>query len=620
MPPPPVAQLDVSTAVGVPPLRRFVGRLALTFDTGAAGDRPRFDPASSRFDATFHALEYNALDPPGGGFAGSVVGEGTNRVRVILDAARRVVRLRTTADAGSTLDLYRVDGTTFAVEPTTQTETRTTPIHTYTVPGAFVDATFGVEGASTPSLADVMVRSEPAGVSVAVVPASTSDTAAAAVVPAWRSSDVAPSGVDLGAAFAAALQSVVDDQLEPLPTPLALSLVITADAPLHVVVRALAVPHLLVDTGFAALPLVPSDVADPVALVTALRIPRSAPVAELRGRVLAPTRVALDAATDRSPALVARLLQDLSASLATTPLWDADRFSQVDVPPHLAAVAGDAVVGERLVRVNRALVEVSLPGIVRPRTDDRVLDLAEEPSVAVRRPPGGPVVSATLVAMPDPDVGRTVGGAGDTGVAPDPVGADILAGGWIAALLRPAHAITATGIEVLLLGVEVDTTVTVEVIEDHGGLPAGRQLATGRAAVPAGRTGWVRLDLDSRVVLGTRDHWIALRAAAGRAVWLASPDDAARWARRGDQDWTAWSTTGLGARFRLVTAVVGGSEPALVMPVDGVDLPSVGDDPTRRDLSAVLGPGPTTQAQVVVVAPRGTGTTRLAAPEVVYEP
>ncbi len=122
-------------------------------------------------------------------------------------------------------------------------------------------------------------------------------------------------------------------------------------------------------------------------------------------------------------------------------------------------------------------------------------------------------------------------------------------------MLRPADAVAATGVEVLLVGAEVDTTVTVEVHEDHAGLPAGRLVGTGRAAMTAGHTGWVRLDLDPRVVLGTGDHWVALRAAAGRAVWLVAPDDAARWARRDDDEgWTAWSTNSLGARLRLVTS------------------------------------------------------------------
>lgn len=625
MPPVPAAHLEVTNPIGEPPLRRFLGRLPLVLDTGAAGDRPRIDPTTSRFHAVFQHHEYDAL---GSGPLSAAVSSTTvndkRRVIVTLDAPRRLRRLSSSANAGTKLALYRVDGSTFGVEPTVKTGSRTSG-HTYAMNKTFVDGRFGVEGGTALALDEILVRSEPAGVALAIVPASLSDAEAAAAVPAWRSSDPAPTSVDLGEEFAAAVQGVVDDLSASLPSPLQLSVVVTADAPLELDIWQMTAPHVLVDEGFAPLPLVSSDVSDPDALVTALRVPRDAVTAFLRSLLDDATRQQLDRAEVNAAALVERILVALSDALVTTALWDPVWFADVAVPPDLVAAASSDPTGERRVRINRRLLEVALPTIVRARTERRVLDLGDRPTVVVRRPPGGPVVSATLVAVPDPDAGVSVEDAApDDGLAAiDPAGAEVSTTAWVAAAIDPQAAVSVDAVEVLLLGARSPTAILLEVREDHGGLPAGRALATGTAVVPAGRADWVRVGLGDRVLLGTADHWVALRCADGRALWMARPDGQARWARReGEHGWVDWVHDGSAARVRLVTDVsLPGASPSLVVPVDGVDLPP-GDlsDPTVRDLAGAFGVGTTEVAESVALAPRGSGTIQVEPPVVVYEP
>lgn len=194
---------------------------------------------------------------------------------------------------------------------------------------------------------------------------------------------------------------------------------------------------------------------------------------------------------------------------------------------------------------------------------------------------------------------------------------------WVAAAIDPQAAVSVDAVEVLLLGVRSPTAILLEVREDHRGLPAGRALATGKAVVPAGWADWVRVELGTRVLLGTSDHWIALRSADGRALWMARPDGQARWARReGEHGWVNWDHDGSAARVRLVTDVsLPEGSPSLVVAVDGVDLPPRDlSDPTVRDLSGALGVGTTEAAKSVALVLRGSGTIRVEPPVVVYEP
>lgn len=621
----PVARIDVTVPVGEPPLRRFLGRLPLTLGTGAAGDRPRIDPTTSRFRGSLHHHDYDALDP--GPLTASVsstaVGD-ERRVTVTLDAPRQVRRLSSTADAGATLSLYRVDGSTYAVEPTVTTGQRTSG-NSYAVQHSFVDGRFGVEGGSSLALDEVLVRSEPAGVALAVVSAALSDTAAAAAVPAWRSPTPTAAEIDLGEQFAAAVQAAVDELSPPLPASLQLSVVVTADAPMEVAVLEVAAPHVLVDEGFAPLPLVASDVADPEALVTALRVPRD-PVAQLlRSLLEPPTRSLVDRDEVTAAALVPRVLAELSDALSTAALWDPARFAGVAVPADLVAAATAGPMGERLVRVNRRLLEVALDGVVRPRSEQRVLDLGDRPTVAVRRPPGGPVVSATVLAAPDRDAGAAVsdGTPVDGFAATDAIGVEVTTTAWVAAAVEPAAAVGVDAVEVLLLGVRSPTDVLLEVREDHAGLPTGRVLAGGTAPAPSGPAQWVRVALDRRVVLPTTAHWVALRAAEGRALWMAGTDGAARWALDDGDGWVDGDRdVGGPPRVRLVTLTTPSAvESSFVVAVDGEDLPPLDPSaPTVRDLSGAFATGTSAAPELAVIAPSGTGTIRLEPPVVVYEP
>lgn len=617
-----VAHVDVAEPTGPPPLRRFWARLPVVLDTGAAGDRPRVDSDATRFRATFQPYDYDAL--AAGDLTATVASasapSGRDRAVVTLDAPRRLLDVSTTAPVGGQFRIHRVDGSTFATEPTTTAGLKPGSSRTYSPGASFVDVRIGVDGPDGFALDVVKVRSRPAGIGLAVVPASTPDDEAAAAVAFWRSAAPDPSSVDLTTVFAAAVQAVVDAASDPLPTLFEVSLVVTGDAPFRLVVLDLEVDHVLVDHGFAPLPLVRSDVRDPAALVAALRAPRDEVAGYLRGLLTSGTRTTLDASARPSPALVDRLVADLSSGLATTPLYDPARFASVDLPAELVSVAASGSTGERLVRINRRLLDAVLPEVIRPRTQRRVLDMRDRPTVALRRPPGGPVLEALLTAVTDSAGGRPVV-AGES-VVGEPAGSEVTIGTWIAAVVRPTPAVSASAVEVLMMGAVAATEVLVEVREDHGGLPAGRALATGTAPVPPGRTGWVRVAFPVPVVVSTTDHWVVLRAAAGRAVWLARPEGAGRWARRGDgDDWAGWVTEGLAAQVRLVTRVRSAAIGAdLRLAADGLDLPASEDrDRSVHDLMAALDPHDIAEAAVVMVTARGNGGVTLEPPRLVYK-
>jgi hypothetical protein len=545
---------DVTTPVGSPPVRRFRQVVALTLPTGPAGDRLELDLASTRLRATFEPFVYDALAP--GPLQGTKVVQGS-AVVVTLDAPRAFGVLELTASAAARrphLQLHRVDGTVLAITPTVSAPRSG---NAYGVETPFVDARVGVRGPAggpsatitTSAIRRLWVRSDPAGVRIAITTPEAVDTA----VPFWQAPDPSVTSVDETAAFADAVAAALPTGAAPLPTSVPLALVMTADAPVRLQMQELTVRYRFVDRGFAPLPLLASDVSDTEALVTMLRVPRDPVAGHLRSLLTSDLRSILDRATRPSSALVERLLAQLGAALETDELFDETRFAGVPLPLGLGTVAAGAT-GERRVRINRLLLEAARPEVVRPRTERRTLDLRDGASVAVRRPPDATVLAADLVTTEDLPTGRPVA-SDDVGAADADLGVEITADRWVAARLTLPAAVTASGVELRAIPLEPGTRVHVELREDHDGTPAGRVLATGETALRAqATTAWSRAGFGEPVVIPSGVHWVAVLASTGRAVWLSVPDGDGRWAKRArdGSDWSVLATTGRTPRVGLL--------------------------------------------------------------------
>jgi hypothetical protein len=85
-----------------------------------------------------------------------------------------------------------------------------------------------------------------------------------------------------------------------------------------------------------------------------------------------------------------------------------------------------------------------------------------------------------------------------------------------------AEAVLAEGLTLGLLGLTPGAELTVEVRADAGGTPAGLRLASGSLALGApGRALWARVAFGEAVLVPSGPLWVLVRAARGKAVWLA---------------------------------------------------------------------------------------------------
>jgi hypothetical protein len=97
---------------------------------------------------------------------------------------------------------------------------------------------------------------------------------------------------------------------------------------------------------------------------------------------------------------------------------------------------------------------------------------------------------------------------------------------WVAQGVTLPHAMSASGMAVALMATADNTEVLVELQEDWRGQPSGRKLASRAITLQrAGRRNWATLLFSEAVVLPSTPHWILMKAARGRAVWLADAGD-----------------------------------------------------------------------------------------------
>ena len=431
---------------------------------------------------------------------------------VTLDSAREVTQVALNGFAGSTVQLFRVDQSAVAPQPTATAVANSAGRAVFT---GFTDVRFavGVDDYSLrkTEIGSISVTGAPTGGKLGLV--DPSGTGAPSFF--WTAPDAATTHAAAGPAFAAALQAFLAAKAGEL-SPTA-RLVIQCDQPCRFALAAFATGASFALDGFAFPVLLASDLTDSEAL--------AARIAAAGDPVSAHLREAIGSAT---------LLDGLNAVVTGAPLYDAARFAAVTLSAQTEAALG---AGD-LPRLNRLLVQDAYPDLVAAPSAKRVLrfpaDHAGQNGIAVSIPAGATISKATLSTQEklrgdrpgDPGAAATAGGRSGVHVSGDDNAA-------VSVLV--AEAITATGLALPLLPLASGTMVSVELREDAQGAPAGKPLATATAALPLpGSVEWSTVYFDP-VVLGSGAVWVVLRAAKGEAVWLAaSASDGLRVVREPD--------------------------------------------------------------------------------------
>jgi hypothetical protein len=570
-------QWQITSAVGDPPRRVFRRVFYLQFPTGGAADGIALDPQATSLQGVFQPYDYDALSI-GGPLAASLSSQDGNAI-VALDAPRHVrqVRLAATTETGTgyTLGFHRVDGTALSEKPTVA----------------------AILGASRFDLADAADVKNPLVTQFAGAPLKLSAAAARAAPAAARTSPVTSVVTDRGSR-----QAFQDTKLATLgpdfaDVRFALRLTRTDDS--QVTLSAAGVDEL----HLRSYPIGPRlGIADPADLTSTVffwqapgEIGKSIPATEGNVDGGAALAAALQTYLDRLPAL---LPADVNVALVV----------ESDAPCMLSLAS--FAIAYHLVRQSFPSGE---PKQVLRFPGDRMV--AQQ--VPVELPGSATVAAATLEVVarfgPDrPASGSATGAAGEPSPATVPAetqGVFVGSQQWVAQRTAPAVATAATGLALALLGLAPHTALLVELREDWQGQPAGKTLASGTIVLdPAGARGWSRLPFAVPVVLPAQPCWILAKAAAGSAVWLASPTDAAdtgpaasagaaggealRLFERADQTspWTEVSAlAGLRALHAFFSPTVAGQAP--------------------QPLAVTVGPPPATGALPGVGAPLIQGTT-----------
>src|SRR5829696_7064273 len=112
---------EVTSPVGVLPLRFFQRALILRFVTEGVADGIQIDSNATTLKGTFSSYDYDALSPSEPALKALVTGSG-GAVIVALDAPRQVRQVRLSpgkvSGLGHAVELYRLDGNTLTEKPT----------------------------------------------------------------------------------------------------------------------------------------------------------------------------------------------------------------------------------------------------------------------------------------------------------------------------------------------------------------------------------------------------------------------------------------------------------------------------------------------------------------------
>jgi hypothetical protein len=247
-------------SVGDLPRRVFRQALHLPFHPASNADHITI--ATALLQATFEALDYNALQPPAPLAPAQRVALG-DAVKVTLAQPQQILQV-TLANTlalppGTLLELYRLDGPTLASQPTV-----TVPLqnHTATFNAEFIDRQFALRlkppvtplGLTPANLTSLQVRSYPTAPRIGL---------AALATPLdplwfWQPPGEFKSPIDLTpadqAAFKTALDRYFTNLTPPLPTLVEVALVLEADAPCQVNLTAFNLVYHLRRTTFPVTP------------------------------------------------------------------------------------------------------------------------------------------------------------------------------------------------------------------------------------------------------------------------------------------------------------------------------------------------------------------------------
>ena len=270
---------EVTSPVGTLPLRVFRQILVLRFATWGLADGIRIDQKATSLKGTFSSFDYDALNPDEPALEALLSSSG-GTVVVALDAPRQVSEIRLSSakvsGAGTSLELYRLDGNTLTEKPTTSAGVQGNAAVFPEIVG-FTDARFAVRLAgptssslSSSDLAAVQLRSRFAGARIGISDPNEPDSATFFWPTAENISETPPANltnVDAGNALATALGRYLDevfarlqtssgeeagptDGNEPLPEFVEVALIVESDAPCVLDLAALDVAYHLVTKSF----------------------------------------------------------------------------------------------------------------------------------------------------------------------------------------------------------------------------------------------------------------------------------------------------------------------------------------------------------------------------------
>jgi hypothetical protein len=256
-------------------------------------------------------------------------------------------------------------------------------------------------------------------------------------------------------------------------------------------------------------------------------------------------------------------------------------------------------------------------------------DRAVTREAALELPRNAQVVTAAIEAVesfqqdrPTPIVGAGDGTGGeeedgpvsDAALAATRLGVSVSADEQAAQAVQSDAAVAVTGVLLGLMPLTEGAEVHAELREDRNGAPSGRALAEASASLGmAGQRVWVRLPFREPAVLSTLPHWLTVRAASGRVLWLAEEragQELRVLGRRGNADvWeqrsvldglaglhttlaavvpTAASSTGLGGDAGAGGGVVS-PRPPMRLQIGGMTAPSTLEEEGRRSFDIAAG-------------------------------
>jgi hypothetical protein len=267
------------------------------------------------------------------------------------------------------------------------------------------------------------------------------------------------------------------------------------------------------------------DVKDGAALARALRDERD-PLSRHVHVLLSPAgRKLVESTEPNEDALVA----ELNALVGGPSVYDAEAFSDVELPDETRVAAEAGAAGAALARLNRALLDAAYPDQLAAPGEKRVFrftgNRAETRELAIRLPAGATVVEATLETIESIGADRPAAGGGATdGQPPENSGVRIDAQTTVAARTELDSTLAATGLSLLLVPTTEKAELLAELREDHSGTPKGRKLGEATFAVEGlgGRT-WATARFAAPIALQAQAHWVVLAARSGTAIWLGEP-------------------------------------------------------------------------------------------------